>query len=577
MKRVLIVFGSKLPPALPGQFSLVIAPRSLQQEAERMGSAFAALDGLVGPGSVQEAGALARSLPKLALPDGRPLTSLVSYRGYELWWTHMTDLFLYYCLPYTEYRPLLERAAEYDEIHLYEPPHPALFSRYLEAHKRRVVQGRNRHASAAPTAGIIAQALLTLLSLPFLLVLRRRRMVFTSDKFLSGRDYDFRMQYIYEELRRRKLPFVEFIRSPAPWRTVVAHAWKRRRPVIYTEAVTFLARAVGMLTGGRRRVLRKLALGTMQEYVPMERFKMRIATEYLQNARDDIWAARLMRLILRMVGIRAAVIIAASERNWPTVIGCKLLRIPTVGILHGVNTHHYNMYDFLPGFAGEKMLSVDRYGLWSEWWRQYYLEKSDAYRPEQLVVSGPMRPLENPAVPASARPDAPRILFISEQVAAPAEVLPYLSELAKTYGKALGIKFRPSRDGFEAWLAEHAPELYASLTKVRGTMQEALSGYDVVIGTHSTAVLEALFAYKVPIFFNTDKWGDYFSLREYGAGHPFFAETPGELVERINAAHGISLEAIGSLRERYFGDPTQNGSAWVVNQLEEYLAKRNVS
>ena len=66
---------------------------------------------------------------------------------------------------------------------------------------------------------------------------------------------------------------------------------------------------------------------------------------------DDIWAIRLMRGILRMIGVKGAVIVAANDRNWQTVLAAKQCGLPTIGILHGINTHHYNMYDFLPGFT----------------------------------------------------------------------------------------------------------------------------------------------------------------------------------------------------------------------------------
>ena len=98
-------------------------------------------------------------------------------------------------------------------------------------------------------------------------------------------------------------------------------------------------------------------------------------------------------------------------------------------------------------------------------------------------------------------------------------------------------------------------------------MQEAVNECDVVVGSHSTAVLEALLQFKTPIFFNTNKWGDCFSFKEYGNNHPFFAESPDELSEKIKGAQSVSMGTLKDLLERYFGDPYQNGSKWVVDEL----------
>ena len=96
----------------------------------------------------------------------------------------------------------------------------------------------------------------------------------------------------------------------------------------------------------------------------------------------------------------------------------------------------------------------------------------------------------------------------------------------------------------------------------------------MVVGTHSTAVLESLFQFKVPIFFDTHKWGDYFNLKEYGVDQSFFASNYEELIKKIQLAKNVSPDEIIELRKRFFGDSYKNGSAWVVEQMEKYLTER---
>ena len=245
--------------------------------------------------------------------------------------------------------------------------------------------------------------------------------------------------------------------------------------------------------------------------------------------------------------------------------------------MHGVASRSYNVYDFLPAFDGAKMLSVDKYGLWSEWWKGYYVKNSKAYRKEQLYVSGPMRPPtpDIPHIHKDQRPDSSvRVLFVSEQLAVPEEVFPYLELLLKEEDISVYLTFRSYRDGFEVWLKENHPETLETVGKsniLRDGINSAVDKCDVVVGTHSTAVLESLFNLKPFVFFHTKKWGDYFNLKGYSNAFKFYTESTEELIESIGESKNVSKETLKKLQNRFFGDPYKNGSKWVVEQAEQVL------
>lgn len=581
-ESVLVVFGENLPHSgilSKHQYNAVIASEKLRQHIEAIGLKFIPIEPLVEAGSIHEASALAEELSRLKLADGSRLSKSVTYKGYELWWIYYTSLFIYFCLPYTQYKKLLERLRSFHNIYFYRPPHKNLFSCYLQAYGCEVVvlRGSELKDSLSLTLGIFLQTAITLLCLPVLMLGNRHLMVFIGDKFEKSKDYDFRMRFIYEELRQKNIPFVEFIRSLGSWKILLEHFFKRRRPVVYSEAIVFIGRVMSVVSGGRRRALHKFGPHIFTpETDPEKRFKLLIATQYLLDVYGDIWSIRLMKWILRVIGIESAFIPAATERNFHAVLGCKLNEIPTVGIMHGVQIQDYNVYDFLPGFDGARLLTVDKFGLWSEWWKEYYIKNSKAYRPHQLYVSGPMRPLvreNNPEPVADSSSGIMRVLFVSEEMAMPREVLPYLNELLKQKDMELTIKFRPTRDGFEQWILENEPDVLKkeNLRIIKGNMQDAIRNTDVTVGCQSTGVLEALLQLKVPIYFRTQKWGDYYSIKEYDKKHSFFAESPEELISKIKDARSVPVEALENLQERYFGDPYKNGSKWVVEQLKQIL------
>lgn len=579
----LVIFGKDFPAGLLAKekFDAIVADEKFRKDVESLGGAFIELNTLIDPGSIYEASAFLEELSYLRLLNGSRLSKSFMYKGYELWWIHYTSLFLYFCLPYTQYRRLLERLKSFQNISFYRPPYKSLFLCYLRAHERKIVTLRERgfKSPSLLPLGVLLQILITFLSIPILLVRKRRILVFTGDKFEKSKDYDFRMRFIYEELRSKKFPFVEFIRSLESWKTVLSHAITRKRPLIYSEAITFIGRFMSVISGGRLSDRRRFGSHVFASVTdPEERFKLFVGTQYLLGVHDDVWAIQIMKWILRGIGVRAALIPAAMDRNFHTVFGCKLNVIPTIGILHGVASRSYNVYDFLPGFDGAKMLSVDKYGLWSEWWKEYYMKNSKAYLPEQLYVSGPMRPLEA----LKERDDVtkqqsviPRVLFIAEQTIVPSEVMPYLKTLLEQKNMMLTIKFRPYRDGFEEWLLQNEPDILEQehVRIVKEGMQEAIQDADIVVGCHSTGVLEALLQLKTPIFLRSKKWGDYYSMTESEKTRCFFAENPKELIEKIISARNLPRNLLIELREQYFGDSHKNGSTWAVDQVVELAAK----
>lgn len=583
-EKVLVVFGSELPRRWlqsRSHIDVIVAKETLRRDVKVLGFKFVSIEPLVEAGSVQEASIFAEELSRLTLPDGSCLAKSFTYKGYELWWMYYTNFFLYFGLPYTQYKKLLSYLKNFQKVYLYAPPYKSFFFAYLSAYGCEVIE-LNKPGLKSPSLlpfGIFLQIIITLLSLPVLIVRRYSLMVFVGDKFAKSKDYDFRMKFIYEELRQRKIPFVEFIRSLESWKAVLEHVFVRKRPVIYSEGIAFVGKFLSIISGDRALARKRFGPSVLSSEANTEvRFKYFVATQYLLNVYDDVWAIRIMKRILRIIGIKSAYITAAMERNFHTFIACKLNNIPMVGILHGVASRSYNGYDFLPGFDGEKMLSVDKYGLWSEWWKEYYLKNSKVYLPEQLHVSGLMRPLQSGfsfSTPFRTVGSI-KVLFVAGQLTAPSEAIPYLLALVEAKGLSVHITFRPYRDDFEKWLREHYPETLDKIGEeniLRGDIHDAIAQCDVIVGAYSTAVLEALLQFRVPVFFRTKKWGDYYSLKGYDEEHSFFAENPAELIEKIKNARTVSKEDLKKLQKRYFGDPYKNGSKWVVDQLEDALLK----
>ncbi len=125
-KSILVIFGQDPPRKSKkwlSQFDKVLGPKEVEE--------------LISSGNVQEAHRLLNKLPYLTISDGRRVSKLINYQGYEIWWMHYDNLFDKFCLPYTQYYPLLEYLKNFDKIYLYQPLFSHLFQYFLNAHNRQ--------------------------------------------------------------------------------------------------------------------------------------------------------------------------------------------------------------------------------------------------------------------------------------------------------------------------------------------------------------------------------------------------------------------------------------------------------
>ncbi len=579
----LVIFSKKLPERSDAWWSEVdtlIAPSACKEDIEHRGKTFLSLEAYQDPGSIYEARALAEELSLLKLKEGNRLSSSYIYKGFPLWWTHYDSLFYTFCLPYIQHKRLLELLRDYTVVYLEESRNDTLYREYLSAYGVRVekMDWSLTHHPYRPRLGVVFQIPLTIVSWLLLLVLRKPILLYTSDEFDGMGDYNFRMKFIYEELRKRKLRFVEYMRSMESWKILLNHAWVRRRPVIYTDPIKVLAHVLSLLTPASYTMASRCRTYVQAESEPRTRFLMAIATHYLSRVHEDIWAIRITRVLMGLTGVKAALIIVGMGRNFYMVIACKLSGIPTVGILHGVESRHFNLFDFMTHYDGDRTISVDRYGLWSDWWMENFLKDNRAYTKEQLCISGPMRPVPSQSSrnEETQRSDGTRVLFVSEIVAVPEEVVPYLERLLREPSFVVSIKFRAHNDIFEAWLMEHRPDLINAFPperRLKCSMYEAITTHDSVVGSQSTGVIEATMQEKPFVFFHTKKWGDYFDMASV-TDHHFFARTPEELVLYIKEGKSVPKERLSRFALQFFGDSTKNGSAWTVDEIEKVLKGR---
>jgi hypothetical protein len=455
-------------------------------------------------------------------------------------------------IPYFLHR---ERIAAGGEVEAKLLP-AARFSRLLAglppapARKKRVAPfGKARHL-----VSLLIPFLFSMASLVWLAVRRRRRTaIWTGDFFDPATRADFRLGKLYDRLDERGLAYVELIRSgTTDFKTLWKNARLRGSPALYYDALVaylgWLFPKARATSGGR--------MGLVQEI-------------YAEDLNHIARTVPLFRIIFKAIGVGELVSWEYSERQAGLVHAARGAGIPIIGFMHGAGMESYMAHEFIAEYRGPGPLGPDYFGVWSAWWKDYFDSRSRVYG--SIEVSGSLRKgMKAPApssapVPGLARP-LRKVLWISEPLAEVDDIAPYLSMVAGRY--ELGIKKRPSTaDSFYNRLLKARPD-FKGIPVHDGNIFEAIGQYDLVIGSHSTGVIDASVLGKPFVLVGTRKWGDYFEMRGSPDGNLFFAETPEELPSVIARWEGVDPgPALERVRSRFYGDPNADGCAWVVEKI----------
>jgi hypothetical protein len=267
--------------------------------------------------------------------------------------------------------------------------------------------------------------------------------------------------------------------------------------------------------------------------------------------------------------VRRAVIFDDNRHNHELIAACRSLGIPILGFQHGVfNKFHAGLMAY--GFSGSRAHAFDRYGVWSDLFRDRLLRDTALYKPEQVFIAGPVRPPVG-AASAPARPAGDsstggkiRVLAVSEPLARKREVAVFLKTLLEDPRFELCLKLRPGE-------SEKSLEGYSlPATRVRllqsGTVYEAFAQADVAVGTYSTVLYEAALTGLPIVWIKTTRSYGRELVEEQLAEA---AERPEDFPEVVLRAFGLSEAERGRRRERIWGKEIRNGAAILVQALRE--------
>ena len=558
-----IPLGSLVITTDPGQFS--------ERDPETIRPLSELLLAPDGPAALK----MLKTLNELKDGAGDTYSQKVSFKGYEPWWFSQHGVMDSWLIPYTQYHLLLERVAAAGEVVMYDAPNEIRRLASLTDESGPTYRFKSTASSRGAGLGLWAKTTVAALfkqavsvaSLMLGMVRHPRVLVYAVDVVTPGMSYDRRIERVYTHLADSGTRYFEFIWS-IHGKTALSNFIKRRRPGLYLQTVSQFAPLLTRRGIQVKESVRGLVSGAHRDTV----FLHRLAAEVVIPA--SVRSAKVVKAlvpVVRMLRPERAILFDDYRHSYELVVACKLSGVHTTGVQHGgFNTLSVGLMGY--GVHAERSHAFDRYLVWSPFVLERLLNESTLYTEETAAVGGVPRPLDGPSEPPMAGAlegggddDRVRVLFILETydpLTQQQQVEPYVRALAEDSRVTLTIKLRRGQHTLPFSIDQ---EILKCIQLETGPLEESFGVSGVVVGTWSTALLEATYWYKPVVVFATSTYDDPHRLAANGAASR--AESPEQVVEQVLSASLIDTAELERRKHVVWGSEVPDVADAIMRQL----------
>jgi hypothetical protein len=188
----------------------------------------------------------------------------------------------------------------------------------------------------------------------------------------------------------------------------------------------------------------------------------------------------LLAFLLRFLRLQKFVMLDDSRHTCELRVACKKLGTTSIGYMHG-RFNEYHMGLFYNPF--------DKYFVWSEYFKDLFLKLTPEANAANIFVAGHFRIKDKLPLASQASRNGLKVLFLGESNVSFEDVKPYLEEISKAGD--ISVVFRGKPGNLDASAVKFINNLKIPFDTSGGFI-EALTAnqYDLVLGTHSTALME---------------------------------------------------------------------------------------
>jgi hypothetical protein len=365
--------------------------------------------------------------------------------------------------------------------------------------------------------------------------------IWTGDIFNIQTEGDWRLGDLYKVLSNESIKTIEFVRhSNKGLKYSFFNFFKRGRPVVYYSSILNLF-----------NIFSKHDL----EILFKEPNKIdELVVNYFKNEIPNTTVILFFEKVFKFLNVQTFLCWEFSSRQAPLIYASKSQNIPTIGFMHGASYLNFAVNNFISPFKGKSKIGPDFFGVWSNWWKELYIDEAKIYN-EIEVINNYYEVNFMPIV----KNKIDSILIISEVLPKYDELLPFYKILFSKYKIALKIR-KGVEDKFYKFLIKESL-IKEDFVIEDDLIQNVIPKYDLVIGSHSTAVLESVLFNRPFLFVNTKYLGNYFNIDSSE-----FVDEPKDLLNKINS---IRFDKIKGYRIQFFGKKEMKFSNWILNKLKD--------
>jgi hypothetical protein len=510
-------------------------------------------------------------LDNVNIADARKLTDAVfthnkdfiagyDYEGYKITWAWYSEIFQF-CISYLEIFKLIQRVDLINQNTLTIGKIPNQYRKVIETYffDKDIIQNKPKNSQLIFFRNMVLNLLMfcySILSILFLLLGNKKKVgIYTGDFVYKKTKSDFRLSHLYNKFEENKIDYVEFIRETTT-KNFFVNILKRRRFSIYYTSIIFFVNFFTKKTQYKKK--------------PIDFFQS-ILFRYHNSNLVFLRSVNIIRIVLNFLRIDKFILFSFSSRSSHLAVSAKSLNIKTIGIMHGLSQKDYVVQEFIESYDESKKIGCDVFGVWSKYYLNYFKKYSKVMDSNAFQISGLLRPIgvnnENSKFKRISDRKI-KVLVISEPLVSVKEIIPYLKFLLNHKDIEVAFKVRPMVvDKYYEDMLVALPEI-SNLKTFDCKLEEVALNYDIFLGSHSTAVIEASLFSNISILINTVKYGDYYDINSLIPNCKLLVNKPEELYQnilyRLNKEH--SLNTCDVIRKKFFGDNT-DASNWFLDLL----------
>ncbi len=443
---------------------------------------------------------LLKKMNGLKTAAGKPIYETRMFAGKSTWAFHQHFIFSNYLRQYVIYEPIIEflRGRDFSEVLLSE--NLGGLGKILKLSGVRVAESQKK-AGRFPGKVLLSalaaktfSAFITIAAFLKLFFGRTRLLVYTPDKY-SKHDCDFRFAAVYDYLRKNKINFVEVFHTLLG-KEFYANFFKRKRPAIYLEALTFPFFLDNNFDAAR------IDLSPIAEH-NRPYFKFLLAA-IDKRAQISIRLAKVLSWLLKLTGVKKIIAVDDMRFTNELVIAGRLNNMEVLAFQHGAFIKYLvGFMDY--GIPRELSLAFDKLFVWNEYWKRVLLDFSSKYDEKNVEIGGLLRELPEilyqKKVSKVAEIVQVNLLVPYEGMVGPTSTMKEIKAFIEKF-LSLGMKifFKVRQDvGIDEQLKNYGLSNQDKVEVVKEMDEKTLAQIDAVVGSYSTFLNEMLF-YDKPVF-----------------------------------------------------------------------------